>query len=313
MNFNLGGNMGNFSNSQNINIQGNYNFNSDEDDFEDDGDDDENEDDEENEGNENSDENNLFEIFIRKKSKFISELDEFQYKHLEKYCTFKEEKCPICLIEFYDDIISEDTQNLNLKEIDVYLSHELDTIKLFRCEDHFYHIECLLNYIQGKEGFKCAICQKIYGIIKGNMPNGRMVAKIDKGIRCKGYPNDETIVINYSFKDGYLNGQKYYGTYRTAYLPKNKEGIEILGMLKVAFDRKLTFVVGTSVTTGQKNVVVWNGIHHKTSTYGGTSNYGYPDPTYFNRVKEELAAKGILKDDFENGKIESIAMDLLYH
>ena len=145
------------------------------------------------------------------------------------------------------------------------------------------------------------------------MPKGRMVAKIDKGIRCKGYPNDETIVINYSFKDGYLNGQKYYGTYRTAYLPKNKEGIEILGMLKVAFDRKLTFVVGTSVTTGQKNVVVWNGIHHKTSTYGGTSNYGYPDPTYFNRVKEELAAKGILKDDFENGKIESIAMDLLYH
>jgi hypothetical protein len=26
---------------------------------------------------------------------------------------------------------------------------------------------------------------------------------------------------------------------------------------------------------------------------GGISCFGYPDPTYFNRVKEELAAKGV--------------------
>ena len=76
MNFNLGGNMGNFNNPQNINIQGNYNFNGDEDD----GDDDENEV-EENE----EDENYLEEIYLRKKNKFILELDEFQYKHVKKY------------------------------------------------------------------------------------------------------------------------------------------------------------------------------------------------------------------------------------
>ena len=39
---------------------------------------------------------------------------------------------------------------------------------------------------------------------------------------------------------------------------------------------------------------VWNGIHHKTNTGGGSSNFGYPDPTYLERVKEELASKGLV-------------------
>jgi hypothetical protein len=226
--------------------------------------------------------------------------------------TKEREKCPICLCEFYDDIIEDNPQNLILKDLNEYIKHEIDTIKLFKCDDHFYHIECLLNYIQGKDGFKCAICQKIYGIIKGNMPNGTMKAKIDKSMRCAGFPKDQTIVISYSFNDGYIDGHRYTGTYRTAYLPYNEEGIITLGMLKVAFDRKLTFVVGTSVTTGQKNTVVWNGIHHKTSTTGGTSNYGYPDKTYFNRVQEELASKGITKEDFKNGELKSIANQLIH-
>ncbi len=66
-----------------------------------------------------------------------------------------------------------------------------------------------------------------------------------------------------------------------------------MGLLRIAFDRKLSFRVGTSLTTGKNNTVIWNGIHHKTNTIGGTSQFGYPDPTYFSRVKEELAAKGI--------------------
>ena len=63
-----------------------------------------------------------------------------------------------------------------------------------------------------------------------------------------------------------------------------------------AFERRLTFIVGTSVTTGQTNVVVWSGIHHKTNLYGGSQNFGFPDQTYFLRVTQELAAKGVLKD-----------------
>ena len=67
-------------------------------------------------------------------------------------------------------------------------------------------------------------------------------------------------------------------------------------MLAEAFRRRLTFKVGTSITTGHENVVVWQGIHHKTQTCGGTSSFGYPDPTYFERVTSELQARGVTPD-----------------
>lgn len=38
---------------------------------------------------------------------------------------------------------------------------------------------------------------------------------------------------------------------------------------------------------------IWNGVHHKTVPHGGPENHGYPDPTYLDRVKEELAALGV--------------------
>ncbi|CAF4350675.1 unnamed protein product, partial [Adineta steineri] len=47
-----------------------------------------------------------------------------------------------------------------------------------------------------------------------------------------------------------------------------------------------------STTTGQENVITWNDIHHKTSISGGPDRFGYPDPTYLNRVRQELADKG---------------------
>lgn len=94
-------------------------------------------------------------------------------------------------------------------------------------------------------------------------------------------------------KSGMKNGKHYDGTKRVAYLPNNKEGQEVFYLLQKAFHRKLIFTVGKSVTLGIEPAIIWNGIHHKTSLTGGTSCYGYPDPGYFNRVKQELAAKGI--------------------
>ena len=131
MNLNLGGNMGNFNNSQNINIQGNYNFNDEEDEEEDDiGDNGENEDNEEYE----EEENNLEEIYLRKKKKFILELDEFQYKHVKKYNTIKEDKCAICLQKYTG----------------------IDIIKLFPCK-HIFHKICILKWIENSN--KCPLCK----------------------------------------------------------------------------------------------------------------------------------------------------------
>lgn len=112
-------------------------------------------------------------------------------------------------------------------------------------------------------------------------------------VRCDGYPECGTIVINYSMASGKRGDIQFPGTHRTAYLPDNKEGNEVLNLLDEAFKRKLIFTIGRSVTTGRDNQIVWNGIHHKTNTAGGSSHFGYPDPTYFSRVKLELAAKGV--------------------
>ena len=72
-----------------------------------------------------------------------------------------------------------------------------------------------------------------------------------------------------SLQDKHPNpGQPYTGTSRVAYLPDCREGREVLQLLRRAFDARLVFTVGNSVTSGAENVVVWNCIHHKTSTHG---------------------------------------------
>uniref|UniRef100_A0AC11BAR5 Deltex E3 ubiquitin ligase 3L n=1 Tax=Ovis aries TaxID=9940 RepID=A0AC11BAR5_SHEEP len=88
-------------------------------------------------------------------------------------------------------------------------------------------------------------------------------------------------------------GARFSGIQRTAYLPDNKEGNEVLALLHRAFDQKLIFTVGESRTLGVSGVITWNDIHHKTSRTGGPQRYGYPDPHYLKRVKQELKDKGI--------------------
>ena len=73
-------------------------------------------------------------------------------------------------------------------------------------------------------------------------------------------------MISYQFPSGVQGsehpnpGQHYQGTSRTAYLPDNREGREVLRFLRRAFDARLVFTVGTSNTTGLSNQVIWNDI-----------------------------------------------------
>ena len=79
-------------------------------------------------------------------------------------------------------------------------------------------------------------------------------------------------IISLSFQACHPNpGTHYSGMQRTAYLPDNQEGNEVLKMLRKAFQHRLVFTIGESVTTGAKGVITWNDIHHKTNTLGGPS------------------------------------------
>ncbi|NWI75537.1 DTX3L ligase, partial [Dryoscopus gambensis] len=145
----------------------------------------------------------------------------------------------------------------------------------------------------------CPICNTVCGVLTGDQPKGRMFVTSDKRLSLPGYPNCGTIKIDYFMEGGVQTsshpnpGQHYGPTHRTAYLPDNKEGREILQLLKRAFDQKLIFTVGQSHTTGAQNVITWNDIHHKTAIEGGPTCFGYPDPSYLQRVRSELKAKGI--------------------
>ena len=70
-----------------------------------------------------------------------------------------------------------------------------------------------------------------------------MIANINDKVHCDGYLKHEIIIIKYSFPNRIIIRQKYSGTLRQCYIPNRKNGRILLGLLKIAFDRKLTFIV----------------------------------------------------------------------
>ncbi|TKS71545.1 E3 ubiquitin-protein ligase DTX3L [Collichthys lucidus] len=183
----------------------------------------------------------------------------------------EDEKCPICMDGFTNK-------------------------KRLKCKHEFCE-ECLTHSKQSM-GPVCPVCRDVFGTIEGNQPDGKMSWDYNSH-SLPGFSGYGTIVIRYDMQGGiqtekHPNPGKHYGPiHRTAYLPDNRDGREVVHLLKKAFDRRLIFTVGTSRTTGWENQVTWNDIHHKTSMSGGPESFGYPDPGYLSRVREELKAKGV--------------------
>jgi deltex-like protein len=240
------------------------------------------------------------------KFQFVSPMELYYKMNYESFhkISHDEDRCTICMDNLYE--ITKETPIEDVLDLENRINNKLDVLLLNKCNDHFFHLDCISNMIGSNDYIRCPVCSKIYGIQTGTQPPGNMTAYLDKEYKCEGYEKYDTIIINYYFP----HGSGYSGTARQAFLPNNTEGRKVLGLLKVCFDRKLIFTVGTSVTTGMQNTTVWAGIHHKTSLGGGTMYFGYPDPTYFNRVLEEMAAKGVTEDSLDQSA-ESIADNFL--
>ena len=91
-----------------------------------------------------------------------------------------------------------------------------------------------------------------------------------------GHKRFNTIKITYHIPSGIQGpnhphpGRQFFGDTRFAYLPDSPEGREVLSLLKRAFEAKLIFTVGRSVTSNKDNVIIWNNdIRHKTFRDGG--------------------------------------------
>lgn len=134
------------------------------------------------------------------------------------------------------------------------------------------------------------------------MPDGKMTWSLSDDVKLKGH-ECKTIVLFYKFKSGVSEkGIQYEGTARNAFLPHNDEGINILKMMILAFQQRLTFTVGKSLTSGKDNQIVWAGIVHKSSNKEGP--FGFPDPEYYENIQKEFALRRInLK------KVEHIEID----
>jgi len=192
---------------------------------------------------------------------------------LEKPATIPKEDCPICLEDF---------------------SSSTGVVQIKAC-GHAFHLECIKDCINRES--RCPICRVAIGEPQGKAPSGSMNINLLQD-RCPGFGhNTTTIEISYDLPGGtqmeyHENpGQRYHGTNRVAYLPSDQDGCALLARLKYAFMHGLCFAVGTSLTSGQNNVVVWTSIHHKTSLHGGT--HGFPDPNYIYNCNESLDALNV--------------------
>ena len=224
-----------------------------------------------------------------------------------------DEKCVICIEPLIDNYIPEDGKN-DKDEVVVLFDTKQTTIveddpasrfifKLNSCT-HIFHLQCaksILDRNVSDEYFVCPICKTVSGNRVGNQPENGTMATTKQFNKLPGfeYNSSGTITVTYNFYGGIQGpkhpnpGQRYSASSfpRVTYFPDNEQGQKIVSLLKIAFDRKLVFTIGRSITTGRENVITWNGIHHKTSING--SPYGYPDPSYLDRVLSELNEFGV--------------------
>jgi deltex-like protein len=146
---------------------------------------------------------------------------------------------------------------------------------LAKCK-HKFHKYCIQKAFKTSNmGPKCPICGTIYGQIEGNQPRNAKMTDRKERQSLPGYTDSGTIIINYNVPSGMQSaehpnpGKAYHGSPRTAYLPDNQKGNQVLNLLRRAFSARLIFTIGQSSTTGTDNSVIWNDIHHKTNKTGG--------------------------------------------
>uniref|UniRef100_A0A8W8MVM9 E3 ubiquitin-protein ligase n=1 Tax=Magallana gigas TaxID=29159 RepID=A0A8W8MVM9_MAGGI len=171
-------------------------------------------------------------------------------------------------------------------------------VRMKLCKHEFCR-ECITRFLKQKSA--CPVCNTVYEERYGDQPLDGIARIYKDDVSLPGYTCG-TLIIHYEFPDGrqmedHPNpGEPYCGISSQCYLPDNKEGRQILHMLRRAFEQRLIFTVGLSQTSGKENVVMRNEIHHKTKRCGGPEQDGYPDPEYLEKVKNGLSANGISDD-----------------
>ncbi|XP_067930362.1 E3 ubiquitin-protein ligase DTX3L-like [Watersipora subatra] len=165
--------------------------------------------------------------------------------------------------------------------------------KMLPCSHQFCE-ECVKQLVSMCKSYLCPTCRVPFREPEGKQPRGGTMTTTVMPNSLPGYEDCGCITIQYTIPSGTQGqehpnpGKAYSGESRVAYLPDNEKGRLVEKLLAKAFDRRLIFTVGRSLSSGRDNTIVWNDIHHKTNMDGGPERYGYPDPDYLDRVLAEL-------------------------
>lgn len=220
----------------------------------------------------------------------------------------------------FGDILSKHTKayepsdvskdcNICLCELGTKQTYDENSNRVLRLSgcDHEYHQACLEAMLKNSpsEFLQCPLCKKVHGVKTGIMPPGNISHRLMQ-THLPGYENCGTIEITFTFRPGlqgpeHPNPGKYYqcvGFPRTAYLPDCEAGVNMLHGIYIAWQQKVMFTVGRSITTGRDDCVTWNDIHMKTFMQAG--EHGYPDPAYLKNLAQDLAGFGILEAEISS-------------
>lgn len=166
------------------------------------------------------------------------------------------------------------------------------------CE-HYFHLGCAEPWFQ--EHTDCPVCRTPVTVVRGTQPehadNVMMQHQSDEDL--PGYAGDGTLQLTFFMPSGIqgvdhpMPGHPYYGCSVTAFLPNNSEGKEIARLFGLAFVRRLLFRIGYNDASNQADQIIVNGIELKLRRIGGPANQGYPDPSYFCRLKIDLREMGV--------------------
>lgn len=171
-----------------------------------------------------------------------------------------------------DQLISCEPEKCNI----CFEDEAQDPVRPQKCS-HIFCRSCIEQWIN--EQPICPVCRCKIVYFKGSQPSGRCYLTIDKE-PLPGH-TEETLVMHFFIPHGYQTstdtypGRFYKGCNIKAYLPANIDGYHVQILLFKAFESRLLFKL-------QSNSVQSNGIELK------ISKLGYPDPTYINRVREDL-------------------------
>uniref|UniRef100_A0A7E4V4P7 E3 ubiquitin-protein ligase n=1 Tax=Panagrellus redivivus TaxID=6233 RepID=A0A7E4V4P7_PANRE len=191
-------------------------------------------------------------------------------------------ECPVCLYDLaMSHLGSSDSADLKADPV----------VQLTNCI-HKFHQTCIKQCFETKK--QCPMCLRMYDKTFGNQPAHCRMRVINVPGRVPGnHRADGWFRIKYLIPGGIQTeghvrpGLPHSGGTRSAWVPNDEGGREVLELLQKAFDQRHIFTIGDSVLTDQQNVPVW-AICHNTSQL--------VDPAYYNRVKEQLARVGITAD-----------------